>query len=234
MALLTLRMDISLHNSYLRILKSGSEREWSFLWFEPAESSHHPFWSNGELVTKTIIRCNCVVKSRGGRNFMVGYCKDTYLKLRYFLIFTTQLHLIIDIVTGTVSQSEKIARTCCLISEEPEQRPLFSTLQNLFQKIFARDWCIRLKSKNFVPGFNMGHHTKNSNIYGRLALKLCLCCNDFYPRNLKSGIERQWSFLWFEQVERSHHFFWSNGELVTKTIIRCNCVVKIEKYLNLW
>ena len=138
-----------------------------------------------------------------------------------------------DIVTSTVSQSKKISRTCRLIFEEPEQKPLFSTLQNLCKKLFAKDWCFQCQVKDFVPSFNMGRHTINSNSFGLLTLTLYLSSDDFFIGNLKTGSEREWSFLWFESARRSHYFFWSNGELVTKTIITCNCVVKSRLYDNL-
>jgi hypothetical protein len=63
---LTLRLSISLHNSYLKILKSGKQRECIFLRYNQTRILYYNFWPNAELVTQTIITCNCIVKTGGG------------------------------------------------------------------------------------------------------------------------------------------------------------------------
>ena len=103
-----------------------------------------------------------------------------------------------DIVTSTVSQSKKISRTCRLIFEEPEQKPLFSTLQNLCKKLFAKDWCFQCQVKDFVPSFNMGRHTINSNSFGLLTLTLYLSSDDFFIGNLNS--DWKWKGMEFPMI----------------------------------
>jgi hypothetical protein len=100
-----------------------------------------------------------------------------------------------DIVTSTVSQSKKIPRNCRLYFQEREQRPSFSTLQNLCKKLFAKDASLQSQIKEFVPSFNMGHHTKKSDVFGLLTLTLYHLSSDFFLGNLKGGSEREWSFL---------------------------------------
>ena len=71
------------------------------------------------------------------RILFTGYVQVPTIKFRPPPVFTTQLQPIVEVVTSLRSLSKKIATICRLFLKEPEHRPLFSTLQNLFKKIFG-------------------------------------------------------------------------------------------------
>ena len=102
------------------------------------------------------------------------------------------------------------------------------------KKSLLRGDAVKVRSSESGCSFNMGHHTKNSNISKDSTLRLCSSLHDFFLKNLKSGKERQGIFLSSKLARSLYNFFLSNAKLVTQTIITCNYVVKpwINEYFQ--